>query len=87
MKKAFNLILTIINALAPIGGVLLFLVALAEIHIGLYLQATATLLICVFIALSELNSYIKRHDWTPWEHVMYIEKFGGGVPCYELLKS
>ena len=28
----------------------------------------------------------KKNNWSKWEHIMFIEYFGGGIPTFELLK-
>lgn len=27
----------------------------------------------------------KRRAWSKWEHVRYVERYGAGIPVYELL--
>jgi hypothetical protein len=28
----------------------------------------------------------KKNNWSKWEHIMFIEDFGAGIPTFELLK-
>jgi hypothetical protein len=28
----------------------------------------------------------KKNNWSKWEHVIFIEDFGTGIPTFELLK-